>query len=217
MTDQEASSKLIIIGIAGASGSGKSLLAKTIVDEIGSDRVVVISEDSYYKDLSGMSLAERAKLNFDHPDAFDHALLAQHLQALKDHKSIDIPVYDFVTHSRTNKTVHVDSHKSIVVLEGILLFVDPTVRKMMDIRIYVDTSLDIAFIRRLRRDVVDRGRSMESVIEQYQSTVRPMFVKYVEPSKRHADLIIPHGGKNRIAIDMVQAKMKELLNGHSHK
>ena len=217
MTDQEASSKLIIIGIAGASGSGKSLLAKTIVDEIGSDRVVVISEDSYYKDLSGMSLAERAKLNFDHPDAFDHALLAQHLQALKDHKSIDIPVYDFVTHSRTNKTVHVDSHKSIVVLEGILLFVDPTVRKMMDIRIYVDTSLDIAFIRRLRRDVVDRGRTMESVIEQYQSTVRPMFVKYVEPSKRHADLIIPHGGKNRIAIDMVQAKMKELLNGHSHK
>ena len=217
MTDHEASSKLIIIGIAGASGSGKSLLSKTIVDELGSDRVVVISEDSYYKDLSGMSLEERAKVNFDHPDAFDHALLAQHLQDLKNHKSIDIPVYDFVTHSRTHKTIHIDSHKSIVVLEGILLFVDPTVRKMMDIRIYVDTSLDIAFIRRLRRDVVDRGRSMESVIEQYQSTVRPMFVKYIEPSKRHADLIIPHGGKNRIAIDMVQAKMKELLNGHAHK
>jgi uridine kinase len=213
----EASSKLIIIGIAGASGSGKSLLAKTIVDELGSDRVVVISEDSYYKDLSSLTLEERAKVNFDHPDAFDHHLLSKHLQALKDHQSIDIPVYDFVTHSRTAKITHVDSHKTIVVLEGILLFVDPTVRKMMDIRMYVDTPLDVAFIRRLRRDVVDRGRSMESVIEQYQSTVRPMFVKYVDPSKRHADLIIPHGGKNRIAIDMVQAKMKELLNGHPHK
>ncbi|MCX7123229.1 MAG: uridine kinase [Gammaproteobacteria bacterium] len=210
----EASSKLIIIGIAGASGSGKSLLSKTIVNELGSDRVVVISEDSYYKDLSGMTLAQRAKVNFDHPDAFDHTLLAQHLNDLKEHKSIDIPVYDFVTHARTDKTIHIDSHKSIVVLEGILLFVDPAVRKMMDICIYVDTPLDVAFIRRLRRDVVDRGRSMESVIEQYQSTVRPMFVKYVDPSKRHADLIIPHGGKNRIAIDMVQAKMKELLNGH---
>ncbi len=204
---------LIIIGIAGASGSGKSLLAKTIVDELGSDRVVVISEDSYYKDLSHLSLEERAKVNFDHPDAFDHAFLAQQLKELRNGQDIDVPVYDFVTHSRTQKKCHISHNKMIVVLEGILLFVDPTLRKLMDIRIYVDTPLDIAFIRRLQRDVMERGRSMPSVVNQYQNTVRPMFVKYVDPSKRHADIIVPHGGKNRIAIDMIQAKMKELLNG----
>ncbi len=204
---------LIIIGIAGASGSGKSLLAKTIVDELGSDRVVVISEDSYYKDLTGLSLEERAKVNFDHPDAFDHAFLAQQLKELRAGQDIDVPVYDFVTHSRTQKKYHISHNKMIVVLEGILLFVDPTLRKLMDIRIYVDTPLDIAFIRRLQRDVMERGRSMSSVVDQYQNTVRPMFVKYVDPSKRHADIIVPHGGKNRIAIDMIQAKMKELLNG----
>lgn len=203
---------LIIIGIAGASGSGKSLLAKTLVDELGSDRVVVISEDSYYKDLSHLSLEERAKVNFDHPDAFDHAFLAQQLKELRGGYDIDVPVYDFVTHSRTQKKFHISHNKTIVVLEGILLFVDSTLRKLMDIRIYVDTPLDIAFIRRLQRDVMERGRSMQSVVAQYQTTVRPMFVKYVDPSKRHADIIVPHGGKNRIAIDMIQAKMKELLN-----
>jgi uridine kinase len=203
---------LIIIGIAGASGSGKSLLAKTIVNELGSDRVVVISEDSYYKDLSHLTLEQRAKVNFDHPDAFDHAFLVQQLKALRAGQDIDVPIYDFVTHSRTDKKCPISHNKTIVVLEGILLFVDPTLRKLMDIRIYVDTSLDIAFIRRLERDVFERGRTMESVVTQYQNTVRPMFVKYVNPSKRHADIIVPHGGKNRIAIDLIKAKMKELLN-----
>ncbi|MDF2939458.1 MAG: uridine kinase [Gammaproteobacteria bacterium] len=203
---------IIIIGIAGASGSGKSLLANTIVDELGSDRVVVISEDAYYKDLSNLSMEERNKVNFDHPDAFDHKLLVQHLSELKAGDSVNIPVYDYVTHNRTSKTRHISSNNSIVVLEGILLFSEPALRDVMDIRIFVDTALDTSFIRRLRRDVMERGRSMESVIEQYETTVRPMFVQFIEPSKRYADIIVPHGGKNRIAIEVIQAKMKELLN-----
>ncbi|MDO8953394.1 MAG: uridine kinase [Gammaproteobacteria bacterium] len=204
--------KIIILGIAGASGSGKSLLANTIVDELGSDRVVVISEDSYYKDLSHLLLDERNKVNYDHPDAFDHKLLAEHLTELKEGGSIDVPIYDYTTHNRTSKTRHINSKNSIVVLEGILLFSDPTLRDLMDIGIYVDTALDTSFIRRLRRDVIERGRSMESVIEQYETTVRPMFVQFIEPSKRYADIIVPHGGRNRIAIEVIQAKMKELLN-----
>ncbi len=209
-------SHLIVIGIAGASGSGKSLLANTIVNEIGSDRVVVISEDSYYKDQAHLSLEERAKVNFDHPDALDHVRLATDLIALKSGKSVEVPIYDFVHHTRAKQTRHISSDKMIIVLEGILLFVDPDLRELMDIRIYVDTSLDMAFIRRLKRDVLERGRSMESVIEQYEKTVRPMFLKFIEPSKRYADIIVPHGGKNRIAIEMIQAKIKELLNGHKH-
>lgn len=207
----KAPSSLIVIGIAGASGSGKSLLAHTIVDEVGSDKVTIISEDSYYKDLKNLTLKQRARVNFDHPDAFDHALLIKHLKKLKQGEAIDVPVYDFTTHMRSKKVRHITSNKSIIVLEGILLFVDLKLRELMDIGIYMDTPLDIAFIRRLNRDVVERGRTMESVIEQYETTVRPMFTRYVEPSSRYADIIVPHGGKNRIAIDMIKAKMKELL------
>lgn len=210
----QTSHKIIIIGIAGASGSGKSLLANTIVDELGSDRVVVISEDAYYKDRSDLSMEERNRINYDHPDAFDHKLLAQHLTDLKNGKNIDVPVYDYSMHNRTNRTRHISSNNSIVVLEGILLFSEPLLRDLMDIKIYVDTALDTSFIRRLRRDVIERARSMESVIEQYETTVRPMFLQFIEPSKRHADIIVPHGGKNRIAIEVIQAKMKELLNHH---
>ncbi|MDF2690955.1 MAG: udk [Gammaproteobacteria bacterium] len=210
----QSNRNIIIIGIAGASGSGKSLLANTIVDELGSDRVVVISEDAYYKDLSDISMEERNKVNFDHPDAFDHKLLVQHLSQLKAGHSINVPIYDYVTHNRTHNTRHISSDNSIVVLEGILLFSEPLLRDLMDIRIFVDTALDTSFIRRLRRDVMERGRNMESVIEQYETTVRPMFVQFIEPSKRHADIIVPHGGKNRIAIEVIQAKMKELLNHH---
>jgi uridine kinase len=203
---------MIVIGIAGASGSGKSLLANTIINELGSDRVVVISEDSYYKDQAHLTVEERARVNFDHPNAFDHERLSMDLEALKAQKSIEVPIYDYVTHTRSSLTRHISSDKTIVLLEGILLFVDKHLRELMDIRIYVDTALDTAFIRRLKRDVLERGRSMESVVSQYERTVRPMFLKFIEPSKRHADLIVPHGGKNRIAIDMIKAKMKELLN-----
>jgi len=205
------SQNLMIIGISGASGSGKSLLSKTIVEELGSDQVTIISEDSYYKDLSGMPMQERNKVNFDHPDAFDHSLLAQQLQMLKDRKAIDVPIYDYKTHNRTSEARHISNTHSIIVVEGILLFVDPQIRELMDIRIYVDTPLDTCFIRRLERDVIERARTMESVVTQYQSTVRPMFVKFIEPSKRYADIIVPHGGRNRIAIEIIKAKMKELI------
>jgi len=208
---------IIIIGVAGASGSGKSLLANTIVNELGSDKVVVISEDAYYKDLSGLSLEERDKVNFDHPDSLDHELLQQHLQALQEGNSINTPIYDYSTHSRTKDTMAVSSNKTIIILEGILLFFEPQLRELMNIKIFIDTPADICFIRRLKRDVVARARSMESVIDQYEMTVRPMFLKFIEPSKKYADIIVPHGGKNRIAIEVIQAKMKELLNNaHSN-
>ena len=205
------SAEVVIVGVAGASGSGKSLLSTTIVEELGSCKVVVIREDAYYKDLAHMPMAERNQVNFDHPDAFDHALLIDHLRTLKQFGTIDVPVYDYSTHNRCAETVHIDHDKHIIVVEGILLFVEPQLRDLMDIKIFVDTPADICFIRRLQRDVIERGRKMESVIAQYQKTVRPMFTKFIEPSKRYADIIVPHGGKNRIAIELIQARLKQSL------
>lgn len=206
---------IIIIGIAGPSASGKSLLANTIVNELGSDQVVVISEDSYYKDNRHLSLSEREKINYDHPDAFDHGLLTQHLKDLQHGKSVEIPTYSHSKHIRLPETQKIGSHK-IVVLEGILLFTDPALRELMDIRIFMFTPLDICLSRRLMRDVVERQRSFESVLRQYETTVRPMYLQFIEPSSRYADIIVPRGGENRIAIDMIQAKMRELLRAH-HK
>lgn len=200
----------IIIGISGASASGKSLLANTIVNEIGSEEVVVISEDSYYKDQSHLTFEERAKINYDHPSAFDHELLVNHLKSLQKLEEIKIPVYDHNLHIRKKETRHIGQHR-IIVLEGILLFSESKVRDMMDIKIYMDTPLDICLIRRLRRDIMERSRSFESVIQQYESTVRPMYQRFIEPTKAFADIIVPRGGENRIAIDMIQAKMRELL------
>lgn len=203
--------KVVIIGIAGPSGSGKSLLASTIVNELGSKRVVVISEDSYYKDLGDMPQSVRAELNFDHPDSLDHNLLMQHLAILQSGKEVAIPQYDHSTHQRLAETSLIQNH-SIIVLEGILLFSEPKLRELMDMRIFVDTPLDICFIRRLERDIVERKRAVGSVISQYTQTVLPMYQKFIEPSKRHADIIVPKGGKNRIAIDVIKAKLSELLN-----
>lgn len=200
----------IIIGISGASASGKSLLANTIVNELGSDQVAVISEDSYYKDLKNLSFEERAKTNFDHPEALDHELLIQHLKDLQQGKSVQIPKYDYTLHQRKKETRELGQHR-IIVLEGILLFVDKALRDIMDIRIFMDTALDICLMRRLRRDLLERERSLDSVLSQYQETVRPMYLQFIEPSKRYADLIVPRGGENRIAIDMIKAKMRELL------
>lgn len=200
----------VIIGIAGASGSGKSLLSKTIVNELGSDQVTVISEDSYYKDLGDMPHNQKAARNFDHPDAFDHHLFAEHLVALKEGKTVEVPTYDFSTHSRSTETRKI-ANPRLIVLEGILLFVDELLREAMDIRIYVDTPMDICLIRRMQRDIAERGRSVECVLKQYQETVRPMYLQFIEPSKRYADIIVPRGGKNRIAIDMIKAKMAQLL------
>lgn len=200
----------IIIGISGASGSGKSLLSKTMIEELGSKKVDVISEDAYYKELTHLTIEERAQTNFDHPDSLDHALMIQHLKMLRQGKTVQVPLYNFSTHARMPETREIGQH-SIIVLEGILLFVDPALRDMMDIKIFVDTSPDICLLRRIKRDIQDRGRSLNSVLDQYEKTVRPMYLQFVEPSKRNADIIIPRGGQNRIAIDMIKAKMREIL------
>lgn len=203
----------IIIGISGASASGKSLLANTIVKELGSDQVVVISEDSYYKDRGDLPFEERAKINYDHPNAFDHELLYQHLIQLQEGKSVQVPIYNHSQHLREKESRLIGQH-TIVVLEGILLFVETKLRELMDIRIFMETALDICLTRRLKRDVKERGRSLDSVLKQYEETVRPMFLQFIEPSKRYADIIVPRGGGNRIAIDMIKAKMRELLGNH---
>lgn len=205
------SQNCIIIGISGASASGKSLLAKTIVNELGSNQVVVISEDSYYKDRADLPFEARTKINYDHPDAFDHSLLCQQLKELQQGKTVQVPIYNHTLHEREKQTRQVGQH-TIIVLEGILLFCEEELRNIMDIRIYMDTPLDICLIRRLKRDVIDRKRSFDSVLEQYESTVRPMYLQFIEPSKRYADVIVPRGGENRIAIEMITAKMRELLN-----
>ncbi len=200
----------ILIGIAGASGSGKTLVANTIMEKLGSDKVVLIQEDSYYKDLSDIPLDERSGRNFDHPDAFDHDLLAEHLELLLQGKTIAHPIYDYKTHSRLKETRTVGPH-SIIILEGILVLSEPKLREQMDIRVFIDTAPDICFIRRLKRDIKERGRTVESVITQYQNTVRPMYFQFVEPSKRHADIIIPRGGKNLVAIDLLTTKIRALI------
>lgn len=202
--------KVIVIGISGASGSGKSLLANNIVNELGSDKVVVISEDSYYKDQSHLSFEERGAINYDHPNSLDHDLLKADLRRLQNFETVDVPVYDHAQHVRTKDIQRISDHQ-IIVLEGILLFIEPELRELMDIKIYMDTPLDVSLIRRLRRDIIERSRTLESVILQYETTVRPMYLRFIEPSRLHADIIVPRGGENRIAIDMIKAKIRELL------
>ncbi len=200
----------VLIGISGASGSGKTLVARTLYDSLGSEKVVIIQEDAYYKDLAELSLEERTKINFDHPDAFDHSLLIQQVNELINGRSIEHPVYDFTKHTRKPEFRTVGPH-SIVILEGILILAIPELRDLMDIKIFVDTPADICFIRRLERDIRDRERTVESVIQQYQKTVRPMIMQFFDSIKLYADIIIPHGGKNIIAIDIIQAKIENLL------
>lgn len=201
----------IIIGIAGPSASGKSLLANTIVKELGSQQVAVISEDAYYKDSSHMSFEDREQINYDHPDSFDHDLLCKHLTELQQGLSVEIPTYSHSQHIRLKETRTIGKH-TIIVLEGILLFSEKKLRELMDIRIFMSAPLDVCLSRRLMRDVVERHRSFESVLHQYEATVRPMYLQFIEPSSRYADIIVPRGGENRIAIDMIKAKMRELLN-----
>jgi uridine kinase len=202
---------VIIIGISGASASGKSLLANTIVKELGSEQVVVISEDSYYKDHSNIPFEERAAINYDHPDSLDHELLFNHLLQLQQGKNIETPLYNHSLHIREKETRQIGQH-AIIVLEGILIFFEKKLRELMDIKIYMETSLDICLIRRLKRDIKERGRTLDTVLKQYEETVRPMYLQFIDPYKRYADLIVPRGGGNRIAIDMIKAKMRELLN-----
>ena len=200
----------VVIGVAGGTGSGKTTVAHEILRRAGTNQISLIQHDAYYKDLSELPPAQRAMQNFDHPDALDNELLIAHLQELKAGRAVETPVYDFTTHSRTAETCRVEPHR-ILLLEGILIFADARLRRLMDVKIYVDTDPDIRFIRRLERDIAERGRTMASVIRQYLGTVRPMHQEFVEPSKRHADVIIPEGGFNEVAIEMVAARIRSLL------
>ncbi len=203
-------SRRILIGIAGGSGSGKTLVARTIVRELGSDRVVVIDQDSYYKNLEDVPFRDRESRNFDHPDAFDNDLLKRHIRDLLDGHPIEQPIYDYSDHRRLPETRLVGEHL-VIVLEGILIYVDPELRALMDIKLFIDADPDVRFIRRLRRDLTERGRSVDSIVRQYEESVRPMHLQFVDPTKRHADLIVPEGGHNTVAIDLVKSKIRELL------
>lgn len=195
----------LIIGIAGGSGSGKTTVARAIHDRLGVD-AVFLDQDAYYRDQAHLPFEERAGTNFDHPDAFDTDLMVAHLEALADWRPIDKPTYDFARHTRAAATVRVEP-RDVVLVDGILLFADARLRRLFDVKVFVDVADDLRFIRRLERDVSERGRSVESVIAQYLATVRPMHLEFVEPSKRHADLIIPEGGRNTIAIQMLEARV----------
>jgi len=203
-------SRRILIGIAGGSGSGKTLVARTIVRELGSDRVVIIDQDSYYKNLEAIPHQERVGRNFDHPDAFDNDLLKRHVSELLAGHPVEQPIYDYAEHRRLSETRHIGEHL-VIVLEGILIFVDPELRALMDIKLFIDADPDVRLVRRMRRDLIERGRSVDSVLRQYEESVRPMHLQFVEPTKRYADLIIPEGGHNLVAIDLVKSKIRELL------
>jgi uridine kinase len=199
----------VVIGIGGPSGSGKSTIADAIQKEVR-DHITILTQDSYYKSFEHLSYEERAKINYDHPQAFDNKLLISHIQALKQRIPVQIPVYDFATHLRTEETVQLKPSK-IIMVEGILIFENKVLRDLMDIKVFVDTDSDIRVLRRIERDMNERGRTLESIMEQYRSTVRPMNIEFVEPSKRYADVIIPEGGYNLIGIDMIIAKIKNVI------
>jgi len=200
----------VVIGVAGGTGSGKTTVSQAILERVGPQRIAFIQHDSYYKDLSHLSLEARAHVNFDHPESLDNELLVQHLDALCDNQSVAVPEYDFARHNRSGVAQHVEP-RPVILVEGILIFGDKALRDRMDIKIYVDTDADLRFIRRLERDIKDRGRALQSVIDQYMHTVRPMHLEFVEPTKRYADIIIPRGGLNAIAIDMVVARIEGML------
>ncbi|HEY3475169.1 MAG TPA: uridine kinase [Anaerolineales bacterium] len=200
----------LVIGIAGGSGSGKTTVAQEILQRVGPDRIAFLQHDSYYKDLSGLPPRQRAEVNFDHPDSLETDLLIEHIATLRAGNPVEVPIYDFSTHSRTDKTFTVQPRR-VILVEGILIFTEPALHKMFDVKIFVDTDSDMRFIRRLERDIAERGRTTESVIKQYQTTVRPMHMEFVEPSKRYADVIIPEGGFNTAALDMVVARVQSLL------
>ncbi len=200
---------ILVIGIAGGTGSGKTTLMKNIIANFA-DSITVISHDNYYKRHDDLPFEERCKLNYDEPDALETDLMAHHLELLRNGQAIDCPVYDFTMHNRSNETIHIEP-KKVIIVEGILIFENKQLRDLMDIKIFVDTDADIRLCRRVKRDVNKRGRSLESVLEQYQQTVKPMHEKYVEPSKKFANIIVPEGGKNQIAIEMILRQIQHHL------
>ncbi|HMJ25120.1 MAG TPA: uridine kinase [Pyrinomonadaceae bacterium] len=205
----------MIIGICGGTGSGKTTVANRILQSVSAAEVVFIQQDLYYRNLKDMPLDYRNAANFDHPDAIDNELLANHLKKLNAGEPVELPIYDFRTHSRLPDTTPIEA-KPIVIVEGILIFAEARLREQMDIKVFVDTPDDIRFIRRLRRDIAERGRTLDSVIEQYEATVRPMHMQFIEPSKRFADVIIPEGGHNLVSIDLISGKIREKLASALH-
>lgn len=202
----------VVIGIAGGSGSGKTTVLERIIEEFGPDSIAVLDHDAYYRDLSHLSPEERAQFNFDHPDALETDLMREHLDCLIEGKTIEKPVYDFTTHTRRDETEGVEP-RPVIIIEGILVLAEPLLKERMDIKIYVDAADDIRLMRRIRRDMQERGRSIEGILQQYERTVRPMHLEFVEPSRREADIIIPRGGHNRVAIQMVMSRIQDLLSG----
>jgi uridine kinase len=204
----------LVIAIAGGSGSGKTTVAQAILDRVGRDRIAYLPHDAYYKDLSNLPHNQRTEINFDHPDSLESDLLVEHIQQLKKWQTIDLPIYDFKTHTRTDQFTRIQPQR-IILVEGILIFVEKKLRDLFDVKIFVDTDPDIRFIRRLERDITERGRTTENVVKQYLKTVRPMHLDFVEPSKRYADVIIPEGGFNLVALDMVISHIQDLLGNEN--
>lgn len=201
----------MVLGVAGGSGSGKTTVAREILAGVGTDRITFLAQDNYYRDVEWSGEVDLLEHNFDHPDALDAELFLEHLRALKAGQAIDLPVYDFVRHRRTSETRRIEA-RPVILVEGILLFVDARVRKLLDFKVFVDTDADVRLVRRIERDMSERGRSVADVLRQYLSTVRPMHLEFVEPSKRWADVIVPEGGENRVALEMVMARVEQLLS-----
>src|SRR5436190_9279518 len=201
----------MIIGICGGTGSGKTTIARAIVEAVGAENVVLVEQDSYYRNLSDMPLDERKQANFDHPDSLDSEMLVNHLLRLKQGLSVEMPLYDFKTHTRSNE-IEIIEPKPVVLVEGILIFAEPRVLDLLDVRVYVDTPDDVRLMRRLRRDFTERGRSFERTLEQYERTIRPMHFEFVEPSKRNADIIIPEGAQMGVSIQFLCGLVREKLN-----
>jgi uridine kinase len=205
----------MIIGICGGTGSGKTTIARAIVEAVGAENVVLVEQDSYYRNLADMPLDERHQANFDHPDSIDSDMLVNHLKRLKQGESFEMPLYDFKTHTRSDR-IEIIEPKPVVLVEGILIFAEPRVLDLLDVRVFVDTPDDIRFIRRLQRDITERGRTVEMVIAQYYATVRPMNFEFVEPSKRHADIIIPEGGQMGVSVGFLCSMVREKLKAQQN-
>ncbi|UOR12230.1 uridine kinase [Halobacillus amylolyticus] len=202
--------KPVVIGVAGGTGSGKTSVTRSIIQRFADKTILMVEQDYYYKDQSHLPLEERLRTNYDHPLAFDNDLLIEHLKDLIQQKSVSKPVYDYKMHTRSDETIHIEP-KEVIIVEGILVLEDDRLRDLMDIKVFVDTDADVRIIRRMMRDINERGRTLDSVIEQYTSVVRPMHLQFVEPTKRYADLIIPEGGQNHVAIDLMATKIQTVL------